>query len=462
MFIGRKNELSELNRLYKQDKFQFVVLYGRRRVGKTRLLNEFVNGKKTIYFTGVESNAKQNLENFSQAVLDADRSKLMDMSYTSFQSALTNVFLYAELEKIVLVIDEYPYVARAEQSLASTLQLLIDKYKDTSKMFLVLCGSSMSYMEDKVLAYKAPLYGRRTAQFKLQPFSYKETFEYLQGFSDDDKAVIYGITGGTPQYLLQMDSSLTVEENIKNTFLNQASILFEEPVNLLKQEVREPALYTAVISAIAGGASRLSDIANKVGENTSLCANYIKSLIELGIVKKETPYGEKTGKKTIYLLEDNMFKFWYRFMPGNMSLISAGAIDVAYNRIKPHLTEYMGSVFEDMCRQYMWRLLLTGETECIFTSIGRWWGNDPIEKKQTEIDIIGFGDDDSAVFGECKWTNAKIDVDILRTLSHRAALFHHSRKYLYLFSKNGYTDACKALAEEIGNIRLVTFEDMLN
>ena len=160
------------------------------------------------------------------------------------------VFQMAEKERLILAIDEYPYVARTSKSLASTLQLLIDKYKDTSKLMLILCGSSMSYMEDHVLAYKAPLYGRRTAQMKILPFDFEDTCRYFKNFSDEDKALIYGIVGGTPQYLLQMDDKLSISDNIKNTFLNPASSLYEEPENLLKQEVREPALYNAIITAM--------------------------------------------------------------------------------------------------------------------------------------------------------------------------------------------------------------------
>lgn len=151
----------------------------------------------------------------------------------------------------------------------------------------------MSYMEDHVLAYKAPLYGRRTAQMKLLPFDFEETCTYLKNLSNEDKALVYGIVGGTPQYLLQMDDKLSVEDNIKNTYLNPISFLYEEPINLLKQEVREPAIYTAIITAIATGSSRMSEISSKVGEDTNVCASYIKNLISLGIVQKETPYGEK-------------------------------------------------------------------------------------------------------------------------------------------------------------------------
>lgn len=286
MFIGRERELATLNKLYASDKFEFVVIYGRRRVGKTALISQFIDDKSAIYFMGVESNAKQNLENFSKSILSFHTGMEAETSFLSFQAALEYVFKLAEKERIILAIDEYPYVARSSKSLASTIQLLIDQYKDTSKLMLILCGSSMSYMEDHVLAYKAPLYGRRTAQMKILPFDFEETCHYFKNFTDEEKAYVYGIVGGTPQYLLQMSDKLSIEDNIKNTFLNPNSALFEEPENLLKQEVREPALYNAIITAIATGASRMSEISGKVGESTNICSAYVKNLISLGIIEK--------------------------------------------------------------------------------------------------------------------------------------------------------------------------------
>lgn len=148
------------------------------------------------------------------------------------------------------------------------------------------------------------------------------------------------------------------------------------PENLLKQEVREPALYNAIITAIATGASRLSEISSKVGEESNICATYLKNLLALGIICREIPYGEKTSKKSIYAIDDNMFRFWYRFIPGNISLIVRGAQDIAYKRIEPFLSDYMGKVFEDICQQYLWQLLLKDKSPVSFVDIGRWWGND--------------------------------------------------------------------------------------
>ena len=461
MFIGRERELKALNNLYQSDKFEFVVLYGRRRVGKTALINAFIDKKKNIYFMGVESNAKQNLENFSNSIFEYQTGIQVDTSFASFQAALEFVFRLAEKERIILALDEYPYVARASKSLDSTLQMLIDKYKDTSKLMLILCGSSMSYMEDHVLAYKAPLYGRRTAQMKLLPFTFEETCRYLSNMSGEDLALMYGVVGGTPQYLLQVNDKQSVAENIKNIYLNPTSFLFEEPGNLLKQEVREPATYTAIIAAIAAGASRMSEISGKIGEDSSVCSLYIKNLISLGIVRKETPYGEKSSRKTVYSIEDNMFRFWYRFVLENNSIIARGADELAYKRIEPHLSDYMGKVFEDICSQYLWKLLLSGQCPVEFTSLGRWWGNNPMTRSQTEIDIMGEQDKNTALFGECKWTNEKVDLGVLETLIQRSKLFPYQKVHLYLFSKSGFTKGCIDKSEELGNVTLVTYQDIL-
>ena len=461
MFIGRERELKALNKLYSSNKFEFAVIYGRRRIGKTELIKQFLGDKKAIYFMGIESNAKLNLENFSKSILEFNTGIRADTSFSNFQAALEYVFQLAENDRIILAIDEYPYVARSSKSLASTLQLLIDKYKDTSKLMLILCGSSMSYIEDNVLSYKAPLYGRRTAQIKLLPFDFEETCRYLADMSGEDKALMYGAVGGTPQYLLQVSDKLSVEENIKNTYLNPISFLYEEPTNLLKQEVREPAIYTAIITAIATGASRMADISTKVGEDTSVCTTYIKNLISLGIVQKETPYGEKASRKTIYSIADNMFRFWYRFVLENNSIIARGADDLAYKRIEPYFTDYMGNVFEDISAQYLWKLLVSGKSPIEFTSLGRWWGNDPRTKSQTEIDIMGEHDKNSALFAECKWTNEKVDLGVLETLVQRSELFAYKNVHLFLFAKSGFTKGCIDKAAELGNVTLVTYADIL-
>lgn len=461
MFIGRKRELAALQKQYIGNQFEFTVIYGRRRVGKTAIINEFVKDKDVIYFTGVESNADQNLKNLSQSIMSLNPDLPVGSEFPSFQAALEFVFSLAKDKRIVFVMDEYPYVAKASKTMASTLQLLIDRYQDTSKLFLILCGSSMSYMEDHVLAYKAPLYGRRTAQMKIRPFAFTEVCEFFQNFSDEDKAIAYGIVGGTPQYLLQVNDRLSIKENIQDIYLNPNSFLFEEPLNLLKQEVREPANYNAIISAIATGATKLSEISGKVKEDTSACTAYIRNLTSLGILKKETPYGEVGNRKTIYTIEDNMFRFWYRFVADNISLISRGATEIAYKRIEPFISDYMGAVFEDISKQYLWAELLQGDSPVRFASLGRWWGTNSKTRKQEEIDIMGVEDNDTALFAECKWTNEKTDLAVLEKLLERSHLFHYKKKFFYLFAKSGFSAGCIRKATEMGNVRLVLYKEML-
>jgi len=462
MFVGRESELKYLNNLYNTNKFQFPVIYGRRRVGKTTLINEFIRGKDVIYFTGIETTAKQNLENFSKSIFAYTTGLNNTPVFLSFQQALEYVFKLAENKRIVLVIDEYPYVAKTYKALASILQVQIDKNKDTSRLFLILCGSSMSFMEEQVLGYKSPLYGRRTAQFKIRPFDFFESRKYFKSFTDVEMAKIYGIVGGTPQYLLQMDDNLTVEENIKKCILDTRSYLFEEPKNLLQQEVREPAIYNAIISAIATGSTKLSEISSKVGEETSACSTYLKNLIALEIIKKETPVAEKkTTKKTIYAIADNLFRFWYRFIPSNISIIQKEMIDLAFKNIEEQFSSYMGLVFEEICKQYLWELNKKGEAAITFTDLGRWWGNDSRNKCETEIDIIGTDGDKSALFCECKWTNEKVNTTVLDTLIERSKLFKYIKVYFYLFAKTGFNKGCIDRAKELGNVKLITFEDMM-
>jgi uncharacterized protein len=462
MFIGRKRELRDLKQRYENGKFEFAVMYGRRRVGKTTLINEFVKDKEVIFYTGIEGNEKENLEGLSKSIYSlsqdfADTSS----SFSSFQEALETAFKIAEKRRIVFVIDEYPYIAGSYTVLSSILQILIDRNKDTSKMFLILCGSSLSFMENQVLGYKSPLFGRRTCQYKIKPFDFFEIKDYYNKFNYADLAVIYGITGGIPLYMSLMNDNLNVEENIKANFLVPNSYLFEEPTNLIKQECRDPAQYNSIIRAIATGSSRMSEICSKTGLDTGLMTSYLNKLMSLGIVKKEMPFRTDSSRKTIYVLEDSMFRFWYRFIPDNLATINRGLTDVVYKKIAPQITSFMDSVFEEICKQYLWELNRQGKAAITFTDLSRWWGNDPKNKCEIEIDIMGTADDKSALFCECKWTNENIDTGVLDTLIERSKLFQYTNVHLYLFAKTGFTKGCIDKANTIGNVRLVTFDEMM-
>jgi AAA+ ATPase superfamily predicted ATPase len=458
MFIGRQKEMRELTRLYKAGQFQCVIMYGRRRVGKTALITEFIKGKEAIYFTGQETNSKENLASLSDSIFTVSRKfSAASPIFAHYKEALEAVFALASTRRVVFAIDEYPYLAASYQGISSLLQTYIDKYKETSKLFMILCGSSLSFMENQVLGYQSPLYGRRTAQFKILPFEYAEAKEYFaESYNDIDTAVLYGVTGGIPLYMSLMDRQMSVSDNIKQNFLTASGYLFEEPGNLIKQECREPSQYNAIIKAVANGAARLSEIAGKVGLETAQCAAYISKLISIGVIKKEYPFREETGRRTIYRVGDSMFRFWYRFIPDYMSLIQRGEADLAYAQIEPRIPAFMGAVFEDICKQRLWRLNIARQTPILFNDAGRWWGNNPKRREECEIDIIADNQED-AIFAECKWTNEPVGQDVLKTLIERSELFHYRRIYYYLFAKTGFTEAVRALAEQMGNVTLVRF-----
>ena len=461
MFVGRTRELGELAQLYKTNKFQCVVVYGRRRVGKTALITEFVKDKDAIYFTGQETNAGENLSNLSSSIFALSR-EFADVSpmFPDFKQALEAVFSLAEGRRIVFVIDEYPYLAASYKGFSSLLQTCIDRYKDSSKLFMILCGSSLSFMENQVLGYKSPLFGRRTAQFRIQPFEYEQTAEYYaDSFSPVDTAILYGVTGGIPHYLSFMERHHSVADNIITNFLKPSGYLFEEPVNLIKQECREPAQYNAIIRAIANGASRLSEIAQKVGLETALCSTYISRLISIGIIKKEQPFRSETSKKTIYSLADSMFRFWYRFIPDVLSLIQRNDAEMSYQRIEPQIPAFMGPVFEDICRQYLWRQNSAGQTPISFIDAGRWWGNNPKKREECEIDIIADNKED-AIFAECKWTNELVGSGVLDRLIQNSELFRSRCKYYYLFAKTDFSAELQSRAAQRKNVFLIRFNEM--
>ena len=461
MFHCRDKELKDLNKRYSKGNFECVVVYGRRRVGKTALINEFCKGKPTVFFSALSASSKENLEALSKAIYEKEHSGAETAPvYPTFDAAFNEITRMAEEERLIFVIDEYPYLAKANKSISSRLQHIIDHTWKNSKLFLILCGSSMSFMEYQVLGYESPLYGRRTGQYKIQALTYKEITEFNHDLTAEQQAFIYGVTGGIPHYINKLDVDGDVDDALKENLFNTSSYLYEEPENLLKQELREPAIYNSVITAVAGGASRSNEIATKVGIESPICAKYLKVLLELGILVKKTPITEKAGKKTIYAIGDNFFRFWYRFVPQHISAISAGRIDKIYDPvIKKHYPDYMGLIFEQMCREYLF--LYAEDVPVVLSDIGSWWGTDSKEKKEVEIDIVGTPvEGNEYIIGSCKYKNSPVGVDELELLKHYADVFGKGEKYhYYIFSKGGFTEGLQELADK-GEVRLVTLQDM--
>ena len=461
MFYCREAELRTMNNRYKKDRFECIVIYGRRRVGKTALINEFCKGKPTVYFSALNASSQENLEALSKAIYTCQNpDSTSNPTYRSYEDALEAITEMAMEKRLVFVIDEYPYLAKAEKSISSRLQHIIDHSWQDSRIYLILCGSSMSFMEYQVLGYESPLYGRRTAQFKIQALTYREITEFHPELKAADQALLYGVTGGIPHYINKLDVESNLDEALLDNLFSTSSYLFEEPENLLKQELREPAIYNSVISAIAAGASHSNEISTKVGLESGVCAKYLKVLLDLGILKKETPITEKPGKKTIYAIDDNFFRFWYRFVPRNMSVISAGRMRLIYEQaVKRFYPDYMGLVFEKMCQEYLLRY--AKDLPILLSNVGQWWGTDSKTRREVQIDIVGAPvDGNEYLIGSCKYRNEKIGIEELELLRRYAAVFRQNGIFhYYIFSKGGFTPALLE-AEMQGEVTLLTLEDL--
>ncbi|MDE6730278.1 MAG: ATP-binding protein [Oscillospiraceae bacterium] len=463
MFHCRKKELAVLNQRYQGNQFECMVVYGRRRVGKTALINEFCKDKPVIFFSALNASLTENLESLSRAVYlyqNPEDNMINAPVYSSFDSILQKITQLSNQKRLIFVIDEYPYLAKADPSISSKLQHIIDHVWQNGQLFLILCGSSMSFMENQVLGYQSPLYGRRTGQIKLKALNYREVAEFCPNLNPEQLSLLYGITGGIPHYINKLNVTNSIDEALISNFFDTASYLFEEPENLLKQELREPALYNSIITAIAGGASRCNEIATKIGVEINFCAKYLKVLLDLGIIQKETPITEPKNKKPLYSIGDPFFRFWYRFIPGNMATISTGRFEKVYDKaVKPYLHDYMGLIFEQICRQYL--LQYDDSLPTVLSDVGQWWGTDKQLRKEVQIDIVGVPiEGNSYLIGSCKYRNDKIGIDELELIKHYATVFGKGKEnYYYIFSLGGFTENLLTL-EQQGKVKLLTLDNL--
>lgn len=451
MFIGRERELHSLTEFYHKDGFGMSVIYGRRRIGKSTLIHEFIKDKKAIFYTATRVGKERNLELFAYQAMSVLEPDLRDVKFSSLEGLFDFISKKLSSEKLIIVIDELPYWAEKDESLLSVLQKYIDTDWAGKNLMLILCGSALSFMENKVLSEKSPLFGRRNSQIHLEIFNYKEASLFVPGYSFEDKAICYGITGGVAKYLSMIDPSRSLDENIKKLFFHTDGYLYDETGNLLAQEFSDTALINNIIEQIAFGETTLSSIAGKTGEKEPVILYSLEKLIKVGLVKrKKCITEEKNKKKSQYVLKDNMFKFWYRYIPKAHSVIDMGQGDLYYDRIvKPDLHTFMGSVFEDMCRYYTLELGIQGRFGDFITQVGTWWGKEQLEDSQgkkysqpADIDVVALSEiNKSAVVGECKFRNEKADRSVYETLRRRSALLagKYRVKKLLLFSLSGYT-----------------------
>ena len=470
MFIGRERELASLKEFYDKDGIGMTVIYGRRRIGKSTLITEFVKDKKTIFYTATKVGKNRNLELFSKQVADLLMPEVGDISFNTTEAVFDFIDKNIGDEKVVLVIDELPYWAERDDALLSILQKYIDRVWNDKNLKIILCGSALSFMEKKVLSEKSPLFGRRDSQIKLEAFNYLDAAKFVPDYSNEDKAVCYGITGGVAKYLSMIDPEKSIDENIVRLFFRTDGYLYDETRNLLTQEFSDISIVNNIVEQIASGENTLNIIAGKIGEKEQTVLYSLDKLINVGLVeKKKCITDEKNKKKTQYVLKDYMFKFWYEFIPKATSVIEMGQGEVYYHKIvKPVLHSFMGSVFEEMCRYYTLKQGIAGQYGCFVTTVGTWWGVENIKDKNgdtrtqsAEIDVVALSETDKkAVIGECKFKNEKIDKGIYETLLRRGKLLsskYKITKYIF-FSLSGYTDWFESISDE--DVLLLTLDSL--
>lgn len=429
MFIGRKKELATIEQKIKTTSFEFGIVYGRRRIGKTWLLQEVVRRHPAIYYVANEMGASENLRQLSQTIADFYHQPFHFSSYDSLFQFLAK---QSEKEEVIFILDEFTYLIETNRELLSVFQNAIDRYLLNSKVKLILSGSHVGMVED-FLSYKKPLYGRTTFKIKVMPFDYLEAGLFYLRMDNEDKVRLYSIFGGVPFYISKIDDTRSVEDNIYHLIVEPGSIFEDEVSFFLSQEVRSISSYSSILNAIASGATKLSEITTKAGINSSgTTSNFVDTLQNMGIIQKEYSFGEKTNsKKTLYKIIDPLFRFHYTFLePQRSRKAIMDPRNFLKTLIMPQLDEFVAQGFEEICQKF----LIHQNRERI-QEIGRYWFNNRVKKVDIELDVVMQTEDELAAF-ECKWTNQKIDRRIVENLASKSSKLEPDR--LGFFSKAGY------------------------
>lgn len=460
--FGRKEELNHLNELYSSHNFEFLVMYGRRRVGKTTILQEFARNSHSIFFPAREKNDALNLEDFSK-VIQYHFDKTFIASFQNWEDAF-NYIGSKVTERTTIIIDEFPYIIEENPSVKSILQHVIDHSWKNKNIFLILCGSSVSIMETDVMGRKSPLHDRQTSSLEVKPFDYLESSMFFSNYSNEDKLLAYGILGGIPRYLEAFDPQLSIEKNIASKIIRNGAYLHEEPDNLLKAELRETNVYSSILSAIANGRNKIIDIANFIHEDRTKVAKYLITLQTLRLIEKRIPCGDpETSKKSIYVIKDPFFKFWFRYEFTNNSYYAMLGANDASKEIMDDISNLMGDAFEEICKEYFIRLAKQRKLPFIPYHLGKWWGTNPVIKAQDDVDLLAIDrSGKKAIFVECKFTSQPMPYDeYVDLVTATKAFTNIEEKHLWFISKSGYTDSVIKQAK-IDNATLLSIDDLFN
>ena len=458
-FIDREAEMKTLEQEYKREGSALVILYGRRRVGKTTLISEFIKNKKALFFLASEESEVQNRNAFKEKAAAFIKSDLlMNASVSSWDTIFKAIMDTSFDTKPVIVIDEFQYIGKSNPAFPSVFQRIWEEILKNKSVMVILCGSLISMMESQTLNYDSPLYGRRTAQIKLKQIPFRYYKQFFPGKDENALVEMYSVTGGVPKYIELFRESDNIYEAIEQSILNPSGYLYDEPYFLLQQEVSEIGSYFSLIKAIAAGNSKLSAISTVLETKATSLTKYLKTLIDLDILEREVPVTEdnpEKSKKGLYKIKDNYLRFWFAFVYPNLSFIESGNGEIVLSKIRKGLiSNHTAFVYEDVCREKMWQLNAEEKWDFHFSKLGRYWDN------QTEIDIAAIDPEGkNLILGECKYWSEPVGINILTALEEKGKTVEWNRQsrntFYVLFSSGGFTKELEELAKVRKDVLLV-------
>lgn len=463
-FLGREKEILVLEKEYNRDG-GFVVIYGRRRIGKTTLIKQFIKSKTAFYFLATKEVESQSMKRFAGVIArTTGNSVLQKAAFSDWLDLFQAVADYKPNEKKVLVIDEFPYLVKVNDSFPSILQNAWDEILKDSNVMLILCGSLISMMKKHALSYESPLYGRRTAQMRIAPLPFTTVYEN-QKLSFEEAAEQYSITGGVPKYMEFFSDGQPLYEQIKENVLSKNGFLYEEPNFLLADEVQVPTNYFSIIKVIADGNHKLGTIAGILGLETSALTPYLKTLSELGFIEKQVPVTERNAEKTrkgLYFISDNFLRFWFRYVYPYKGELELDNTQISLDELDKDFKEkFVAFAYEDICKEIFARLCSDKAIEFTPSKIGSYWLND--KSGNTQIDVMAVDTVNKRLFaGECKYHNQPVDADVyfelVKKVDNSAEIKSAFKGYTVIygvFSKSGFTSRMTDISNSNPNLFLI-------
>ena len=463
-FLGREKEILVLEKEYNRDS-DFVVIYGRRRIGKTTLIKQFIKSKTAFYFLATKEVESQSMKRFAGVIArTTGNSVLQKAAFSDWLDLFQAVADYKPNEKKVLVIDEFQYLVKVNDSFPSILQNAWDEILKDSNVMLILCGSLISMMKKHALSYESPLYGRRTAQMRIAPLPFTTVYEN-QKLSFEEAAEQYSITGGVPKYMEFFSDGQPLYEQIKENVLSKNGFLYEEPNFLLTDEVQVPTNYFSIIKVIADGNHKLGTIAGILGLETSALTPYLKTLSELGFIEKQVPVTERNAEKTrkgLYFISDNFLRFWFRYVYPYKGELELDNTQISLDELDKDFKEkFVAFAYEDICKEIFARLCSDKAIDFTPSKIGSYWLND--KSGNTQIDVMAVDTVNKRLFaGECKYHNQPVDADVyfelVKKVDNSAEIKSAFKGYTVIygvFSKSGFTSRMTDISNSNSNLFLI-------